>query len=66
MGKEFYIRFTEEEYMDIPPQFRIRATIVDNSNYDKHKDDERFKALYKVYKKAKRQFEDYKFYLRHK
>ena len=63
MAKEYYIRFSEEEYMDIPPAFRSRATFVDN-DYDSYKDDERFKALYKVYKKAKRQLEDYKFDLR--
>jgi len=63
MAKEYYIRFSEEEYMDIPPAFRIRATFVDN-DYDTYKDDERFKALYKVYKKSKRQLEDYKFDLR--
>lgn len=66
MGKEFYLRFTEEEYMDIPSQFRIRATIVDNSNYDKHKDDERFKALYKANRKTKKALEDYKFDIRNK
>jgi len=63
MAKEYYIRFTEEEYMDIPPAFRTRATFVDN-DYDRYKDDERFKVLYKAYKKAKRQLEDYKFDLR--
>jgi len=51
--------------MDIPPAFRSRATFVDN-DYDTYKDDEIFKALYKVYKKAKRQLEDYKFDLRNK
>ena len=63
MAKEFYVRFSEEEYMDIPPQFRSRATFVDN-DYDTYKDDERFKRLYKAYKKAKKSLEDYKFDLR--
>ena len=63
MAKEFYVRFSEDEYMSIPVPFRSRATFVDN-DYDSYKDDERFKALYKVYKKAKRQLEDYKFDLR--
>ena len=53
MAKEYYIRFTEEEYMDIPPAFRSRATFVDN-DYDSYKDDERFKNLYKAYKNAKK------------
>ena len=57
MAKEYYIRFSEEEYMDIPPAFRSRATFVDN-DYDSYKDDERFKS--------KRQLEDYKFDLRNK
>jgi len=65
MAKEYYIRFSEEEYMDIPPQFRSRATFVDN-DYDSYKDDEMFKSLYKEYKKAKKALEDYKFDLRHK
>ena len=65
MAKEYYIRFSEEEYMDIPPAFRTRATFVDN-DYDRYKDDERFQVLYKAYKKAKRQLEDYKFDLRNK
>jgi hypothetical protein len=65
MAKEYYIRFSEEEYMDIPPAFRSRATFVDN-DYDTYKDDERFKALYKDYKKAKKALEDYKFDLRNK
>jgi len=51
--------------MDIPPAFRSRATFVDN-DYDTYKDDERFKALYKDYKKAKKALEDYKFDLRNK
>ena len=63
MAKEYYIRFSEEEYMDIPPAFRIRATFVDN-DYDRYKDDERFKALYKDYKKAKKALENHKFDLR--
>ena len=63
MAKGFYVRFSEEEYMDIPPAFRSRATFVDN-DYDTYKDDERFKSLYKAYKKAKKALEDYKFYLR--
>lgn len=65
MAKEYYIRFSEEEYMNIPPAFRSRATFVDN-DYDTYKDDERFKALYKSYKKAKKSLEDYKFDLRNK
>ena len=65
MAKEYYIRFSEEEYMDIPPAFRSRATFVDN-DYDTYKDDERFKALYKAYKKSKKALEDYKFDLRNK
>ena len=65
MAKEYYIRFSEEEYMDIPPAFRSRATFVDN-DYDSYKDDERFKSLYKEYKKAKKALEDYKYDCRHK
>ena len=65
MAKEYYIRFAEEEYMDIPPAFRTRATFVDN-DYDRYKDDERFKALYKAHKKAKDELEKHKFYLRNK
>ena len=65
MAKEYYIRFSEEEYMDIPPAFRSRATFVDN-DYDSYKDDERFKALYKANRKTKKALEDYKFYLRNK
>jgi len=65
MAKEYYIRFSEEEYMDIPPAFRSRATFVDN-DYESYKDDERFKALYKAYKKAKKALQDYKFDLRNK
>ena len=63
MAKEYYIRFSEEEYMDIPSSFRLRATFVDN-DYDTYKDDERFKSLYKAYKKAKKALDDYKFDLR--
>jgi len=65
MAKEYYIRFSEEEYFDIPAQFRTRATFVDN-DYEKYKDNERFKALYKAYKKAKKSLEDYKYDCRHK
>lgn len=64
-SREYYIRFSEEEYMSIPVPFRTRATFVDN-DYEDYKDDERFKALYKAYKKAKKELEEHKFYLRHK
>ena len=65
MAKEYYISFTEEEYMDIPPQFRSRATFVDN-DYDTYKDDEMFKTLYKANRKTKKALEDYKFDIRNK
>lgn len=49
--------------MDIPPHFRTRATFVDN-DYDRYKDDPTFKALYSKYKKAKKDLENHKYYLR--
>lgn len=64
MSKDYYIRFSEKEYMDIPAQFRDRATFIDN-DYDSHKDDPMFKALYSKYKKAKKELEAYKFNKRH-
>lgn len=65
MAKEYYVRFSEDEYMLIPAAFRARATFVEN-DYDKYKEDERFKALYRAHKKAKDELEKHKFYLRHK
>lgn len=64
MTKEYYIRFSEAEYMDIPAKFRTRATFVDN-DYDSYKDDPTFKAIYSNYKKAKKQLEDFKYDKRH-
>ena len=65
MAKEYYIRFSEDEYMSIPVPFRSRATYVDN-DYEIYKDDEMYKILYKTYRKAKKALEDYKFDLRNK
>jgi len=65
MAKEFYVRFSDKEYMDIPPAFRSRATFVDN-DYDSYKDDEMYKILYKTYRKARKALEDYKYDCRHK
>ena len=63
--KEYYIRFSESEYMEIPKKFRERATFVDN-DYEKHKDNEVFKQLYSEYKKIKKKLRDWKYDQRHK
>jgi hypothetical protein len=65
MSKDYYIRISEEEYMDIPSQFRERATFIDN-DYAKYKDNEVFKQLYSDYKKIKKKLEDWKYDQRHK
>lgn len=50
--------------MDIPIQFRERATAIFN-DYDEYKDNPIFKQLYKTYKKAKKDLETFKFNQRH-
>ncbi len=64
MDKEYYIRIKESEYMDIPIQFRERATAIFN-DHDEYKDNPIFKQLYKTYKKAKKDLETFKFNQRH-
>ena len=64
MTKDYYIRFSESEYMEIPAKFRSRATFIDN-DYESYKEDPMFKAIYAKYKKIKKELETYKFNKRH-
>tara|TARA_R110000851_G_scaffold180499_1_gene328132 strand:- start:1181 stop:1378 length:198 start_codon:yes stop_codon:yes gene_type:complete len=63
MEKEFYTKFKESEWFDMPSKFTQRATILDNNTLE-YRNDERFNALYKDYTKAKRLLEIRKFQLR--
>lgn len=64
MKSGYYIRITKEEYMDIPPKFRDRATFFDN-DFEKYSDDPIFISLHTRYKKSKKELETYKFNKRH-
>ena len=64
MTKGYYIRLSKEEYMEVPPKFRERATFFDN-DFEKYANDPLFISLYSKYKKAKKELETYKFNKRH-
>jgi hypothetical protein len=64
MTSGYYIRISKEEYFEVPPKFRERATFFDN-DFDKYSDDPQFVSLYKEYKKAKKELETRKYQLRH-
>ena len=65
MEKEFYTKFKESEWFDMPSKFTQRATIIDNNTVE-YRDDERFNDLYRAYIKAKKALENRKFELRNK
>ena len=64
MAKEYRIIISEEEMLQMPYKIKLRAVAFFN-DYDEHKDDEVFKALYKRRKKINKEIEDYKFNKRH-
>ena len=64
MQKMFYVRFSEGEYMSIPSHITQRATVIDD-DYKAYKDDPIFVSLYKRFRKAKKDLENYKFNKRH-
>ena len=62
--KQFYLRFTEEEYHRIPSEIVMRAIILDD-DYTKYKNDPDFIKLYKANRKTKKDLEDWKYNKRH-
>jgi len=62
--KEYRIIVSEEQLVKLPLEVKIKA-VAHLNDYNDHKDDPLFKALYKAYKKAKDKLDEYKFNKRH-
>lgn len=58
--KEWLIKIPDKEFFDIPKKYRVKAIAYYN-DYNELKEDTTFIHLYKKYKKAKKELEEYKF-----
>lgn len=69
-SKEWLIRMREQEYVSLPFELRQKFLSEKVQYSDEHnrlyKEDENYRKLYKTYRCAKKDLEDYKFNVRHK
>lgn len=70
-SKDVFIKMREEEYNNIPKEFRERYLCskihsVETNDFDLNMQDSTFKSLYEAKKKASKVFEEYQYQLREK
>lgn len=68
-SKEWFVRMREEEYLSIPYELRERflseSVSYPNEHLELYDNDPNYRELYKTYRTAKKDLEDYKFAKRH-
>lgn len=68
MEKEMFLRMTETEFIRLPKDVRDKFTYVEvreTNEYETHKDDPKYMALWKHLKDAKTKLQEYLFNKRH-
>lgn len=68
-SKEWFIRMREEDYSRIPYEQRQRflseKVVIPDQHEELYETDETYRQLYKAYRCAKKDLEDYKYNKRH-
>lgn len=67
-SKEIFMRMREQEFNELPPHIREKFTYVEVrevNEYDLNKDDPKYLAHYKEYRKAKESLQNYLYDKRH-
>jgi len=69
-SKEMFVRMRESDYARIPSEQRQRflseKVIIPNQHKELYETDKVYRELYKTYRTAKKDMEDYKYKVRHK